>query len=214
MKKYLEYLLYIIAFFVVPFALYMVFIYSSIEATMGIVQKIFYFHLGSAISGFIAFVIVFICGILYLIKKEERYDIIGLASAEIGVIFITIVLITGVLWAKPAWNIWWTWDPRLTTTFVLWLLFVSYLLLRSNLKDNVNMPVYAAVFGIIAFLDVPLVFMSIRWWRTIHPVIIEKKSINLASDMLQTLIVSIVAVFFIFLILLINRIRPAALKRK
>jgi heme exporter protein C len=151
--------------------------------------------------------VVFVSAIIYLVKKESKYDIVGESSAEIGIVFTTIVLISGVLWAKPIWNIWWTWDPRLTTTFILWLIYVAYLLLRINLRDNVNMPTYAAIFGIIGFLDVPLVFMSIRWWRTIHPVVIRRTSIGLTKEMINVLIISIIANIFLFVVLLMLRVR-------
>jgi heme exporter protein C len=207
-------LLYFIVCLLLLYALYMVFFYAPIEVTMGVVQKIFYFHLGAAFSGFLLLFIVFVASIAYLVNKKEIYDIISISSAEIGVVMISIVLITGILWAKPVWNVWWTWDPRLTTTFVLWLIYVAYLLLRANLKDSRDMPVYAAVFSIIGFLDVPLVFMSIRWWRTVHPVIIRRNSISLAPEMLHTMLCAIVAVIGLAIIILINRIKLEQLKRR
>ncbi len=214
MKNFIEKLLLLFTLILIIVALYMVFIYSSIEAKMGVVQKIFYFHLGSAFAGFAGFFIVFINSILYLIYRENKYDIISVSAAELGILFISIVLITGILWAKPIWNVWWTWDPRLTSTFILWLIFIAYLILRANLKETKQMPIYAAIFGIIGFLDVPIVFMSIRWWRTIHPVIIKKTQINLSPDMLHTLIMSILAVFSLFFLLLYYRIRIEKIKQQ
>lgn len=200
-------ILIVLLFLLVPLSLYSIFIYAPIERAMGEVQKIFYYHLGAAMTAFIAFFVVFICGIFFLMKKEKIYDIVGSSSAEIGVVYTTIVLITGMLWAKPIWNVWWTWDSRLTTTFILWLIYISYGLLRFNLKDNDNMPIYAAIFGIIGFLDVPLVFMSIRWWRTIHPVIIKRTSIEISREMLIVLIISIVINLLIFLTLMLIKVR-------
>lgn len=214
MKNFIEKLLLLFTLILIIVALYMVFIYSSIEVKMGVVQKIFYFHLGSAFAGFAGFFIVFINSILYLIYRENKYDIISVSTAELGILFISIVLITGILWAKPIWNVWWTWDPRLTFTFILWLIFIAYLILRANLKETKQMPIYAAIFGIIGFLDVPIVFMSIRWWRTIHPVIIKKTQINLSPDMLHTLIMSILAVFSLFFLLLYYRIRIEKIKQQ
>jgi len=214
MKNFIEKLLFLFTLILISIALYMVFIYLSIEVKMGVVQKIFYFHLGSAFAGFAGFFIVFINSILYLIYREDKYDIISVSAAELGILFISIVLITGILWAKPIWNVWWTWDPRLTSTFILWLIFIAYLILRANLKDTKQMPLYAAIFGIIGFLDVPIVFMSIRWWRTIHPVIIKKTKINLSPDMLHTLIISVLAVFSLFFLLLYYRIKIEKLKQQ
>lgn len=207
MYKRMITILIILLFLLIPISLYSIFIYAPIERTMGEVQKIFYYHLGAAITAFIAFFIVFICGIFFLIKREKIYDIVGSSAAEIGVVYTTIVLITGMLWAKPIWNVWWTWDPRLTATFILWLIYISYGLLRFNLKENDNMPIYGAIFGIVGFLDVPLVFMSIRWWRTIHPVIIKKTSIEISREMLIVLIISIVVNLLIFLTLMLNTVR-------
>ena len=114
-----------IAFLVVTYAsmlaaLYLIFIYAPVEKTMGVIQKIFYIHVPSAFLAYLAFFITFIASILYLIRKESRWDTISHCSAEIGIVFCTIVLITGPIWAKPIWNVWWTWDPRLTTTLILW----------------------------------------------------------------------------------------------
>ncbi len=150
-------------------ALFMVFIYAPVEKTMGIVQKIFYFHVPTAWIAFFAFSLVFLWSILYLIRREKRWDTLASASAEVGILFCTLVLITGPLWAKPAWGVWWTWDARLTITLVLWLTYVGYLMLRHYVVDPERKAVLSAVLGVIGFIDVPLAYMSIRWWRTQHP---------------------------------------------
>ena len=138
------------------------------EQTMGDIQRIFYYHVPSAWTSFVFFFVNFLASIWYLIKRRLSADALALASAEIGVVFCTIVLITGPLWAKPVWGIWWTWDARLTTTLVLWLIYVSYLILR-RFSDSQQTPTLAAALAIFGFLDVPIVYMSIRWWRTQHP---------------------------------------------
>jgi heme exporter protein C len=138
------------------------------EQTMGDIQRIFYYHVPSAWTCFVLFFLNFIASIWYLIKRTPAADAFALANAELGVIFCTIVLTTGPLWAKPVWGIWWTWDARLTTTLVLWLIYVSYLLLR-RFSEAGQTPVLAAALAIFGFLDVPIVYMSIRWWRTQHP---------------------------------------------
>ena len=148
---------------------YASFYIAPTEATMGLIQRIFYFHASSAWAGSTAFLICFIVNLLYVWQRREKWDAIGVAAAEVGLAFITIVLITGPIWAHPVWGIWWTWDARLTSTFVLWLLYVSYLLLRTLVEEPDRRALLSALFGIFAFLDVPLVFGAIRWWRTQHP---------------------------------------------
>jgi len=139
------------------------------ERSMGDIQRIFYFHVPSAWTAFIAFFIVFIANIAYLTRRRQQWDWLAVSAAEVGLAFCTVVLVTGPLWAKPVWFIWWTWDARLTSTLVLWLLYLTYLLLRTLVDDPARRAIVSAVFGIFAFLDVPLVYMSIRWWRTQHP---------------------------------------------
>jgi heme exporter protein C len=138
------------------------------EQTMGDIQRIFYYHVPSAWTAFLLFFANFIASIIYLVRRSPKSDAWALATAEVGVIFCTIVLITGPLWAKPVWGIWWTWDARLTTTLVLWLIYVSYLMLR-RFSEGQQTATLAAALAVFGFLDVPIVYMSIRWWRTQHP---------------------------------------------
>jgi heme exporter protein C len=138
------------------------------EATMGDVQRIFYYHLPSAWVAFLLFFVNFLASVWYLIRRNVGADAMALASAEVGVSFCTIVLITGPIWARPIWGIWWTWDARLTSTLVLWLIYVSYLVLRHYASGG-QVPVLAAALGIFGFVDVPIVYMAIRWFRTQHP---------------------------------------------
>jgi heme exporter protein C len=139
------------------------------ERTMGLIQRIFYFHVACAWAGFTAFFLCFMGNLLYVWKRQQKYDWLGVSGAEVGLAFTTVVLITGPIWAHPVWGIWWTWDARLTSTFVLWLLYVSYLLLRTLVEEPDRRALLSSLFGIFAFLDVPLVFGAIRWWRTQHP---------------------------------------------
>ncbi len=149
--------------------LYLVLLVAPTERTMGDVQRIFYFHVPSAWVAFLAFFTVFFGSVAYIATRNVRYDRQAIASAEIGVAFCTIVLVTGPIWARPVWGIWWTWDPRLTSTLVLWLIYASYLLLRGFIEDPGRRAILSAVVGIVGFVDVPIVYMSIRWWRTQHP---------------------------------------------
>jgi heme exporter protein C len=148
---------------------YAIFFIAPEERTMRAVQRIFYMHVASAWTASVAYLIVFIASIKYLVRRRPQDDALGVSAAEVGVALNTVVLVTGPIWAKPVWGVWWTWDARLTSTFVLWVMYVSYLLLRTLVEDATRRAVLSAVYGIFAFLDVPLVYMSIRWWRTQHP---------------------------------------------
>src|SRR5271165_1616663 len=158
-----------VAVLLVIAAAYASFYIAPEERTMGLIQRIFYFHVSSAWAGLDAFVICFLANLLYVWKRNQNYDWLGVSAAEVGLVLTTVVLITGPIWAKPAWGIYWTWDARLTSTFVLWLLYISYLLLRSLIEEPERRALLSALFGIFAFIDVPLVFFSISWWRTQHP---------------------------------------------
>jgi len=194
-------------------ALFMAFLYAPTEKTMGDVQRIFYFHVPSAWASFVAFGVVAVASIFFLKTGKAKWDILAKSSAEVGVMFLTLVLITGPLWAKPVWNVYWTWDARLTTSFILWLIFIAYLMLRNYVADKERGARFAAVFGIIGFLDVPIVYMSIRWWRTLHPapVMGGGEGSGLDPHMLQTLLFSVGAFTLLFITLLVFRNRTALL---
>ncbi|HEY8425501.1 MAG TPA: cytochrome c biogenesis protein CcsA [Limnochordales bacterium] len=174
-------------------ALYLVLVWVPNERTMGVVSRIFYFHVASAWNAFLAFFVVLVASVAYLWRRQMAWDTLAGASAEVGVLFTSIALLTGMFWARPIWNVWWTWDPRLTTTLVLWFLYVGYLVLRSAIPGEERRGRVAAVFGIVAFIDVPIVFLSIRWWRTIHPQVLAPGEIRIAPEMLLTLLVSVAA---------------------
>ncbi len=141
---------------------------APMERTMGDVQRIFYYHVPSAWTAFLLFFVNLIASVTYLIRRSPRADAVAVVSAEVGVVFCTVVLVTGPIWARPVWGIWWTWDIRLTTTLVLWLIYVSYLVLR-RFSDSSQTPKLAAVLAIFGALDVPLVYFSIWFFRTQHP---------------------------------------------
>lgn len=143
------------------------------EQTMGNIQRIFYYHFPSAMTAFILFFINFLASIVYLVKRDapggaKGADAIAVSTAEVGLVYCTVVLVTGPLWARPVWGIWWTWDARLTLTLVLWLMYVSYLILR-RYSSGEQTATIAAALAVFAFLDVPINYMAIRWWRTQHP---------------------------------------------
>ncbi len=194
----------------------MVFLYAPRERTMGDVQRIFYFHLGSAWVGFLAFFITMVSGILYLWKGEARWDVLGSASAEVGTVFMTMAIVSGSLWARPVWNTWWTWDPRLTISAIQWLLYLAYFMLRNGIEEPARRARFTAVYGIIAFLTVPLSFLSIRIWRTIHPVVVGSEGsvtaeggFNMTASMRHTLFFSLAAFTVLYFTLLRHRLRLA-----
>jgi heme exporter protein C len=188
-------------------AAYAAFYIAPEERTMGLIQRIFYFHAASAWAGMDAFFVCFLANLLYIWKRNPRYDWVGVSSAEVGLAFITVVLITGPIWAKPAWGIWWTWDARLTSTFVLWLLYISYLLLRSLIEEPDRRALLSALFGVFAFLDVPLVYFSIRWWRTQHPapVIMGGPGSGLDPTMNKVFFFSVLAMHVLMAFLIVER---------
>jgi heme exporter protein C len=154
---------------VLALAGYAIFFVAPRELTMGDIQRIFYFHASSGMLADFAFFISFLGCVGFLASRQPKWDWLAVASAEVGLAFNTVVLITGPIWAKPVWGVWWTWDPRLTLQFVLELLYVAYLLLRVLMTEPDRRAMISGVFGIFAFLDVPLSYFSIRWWRTLHP---------------------------------------------
>lgn len=177
-------------------AIFMVFVYVPTEAQQGIVQRVFYFHVPCAWVAFAAFVLVAVSGAFYLWFGQEVWDDLAYAAAEIGMLFCTLVLVTGSIWAKPIWGAWWTWDSRLTTTLVLWLLYAGYLMLRVMADEMPQVGRLAAVVGIVAAADVPVTVVSVRLWRTIHPaVIVTRQGGHGLEDprMIATLLVSITA---------------------
>ena len=163
--------LYVITLILMLISTYAALIYAPTETIMGNIQRIFYFHMGTVWVATIAFMIVFVASIIYLINGKKKWDVLAYTSAEIGVLFITLTIITGSIWAKPVWGTWWTWDPQLTTTFILWILYIVYLLIRANSGFDEKKAKYSAVFAIIAFIDLPLVYISARVMRGISPVV-------------------------------------------
>jgi len=189
-------------------ALGMVFLYAPRELTMGDVQRIFYFHVASAWVGFFGFFVTFLAGVVYLTHGGRRWDILGLSSVEVGLTFIIMTVVTGMLWARPVWGTYWTWEPRLTISAVQLLIYVAYAMLRGSIEGAEREARFAAVYGIVAFVTVPLSWFAIRWWRTIHPDILTGgEGMAVTPRMIQTLIVSILAFTALYGTLLRQRIR-------
>jgi heme exporter protein C len=200
--------------FLVGAAAYASFFIAPEEKTMHVLQRIFYFHAAAAWAGMTAFFVCFVANLLYVWRREERWDALGISSAEVGLAFITVVLITGPIWAKPAWGIYWTWDARLTSTFVLWLLYISYLLLRTLIEEPDRRALLSALFGIFAFIDVPIVFGAIRWWRTQHPapVIMGGPGSYLDPTMKKVFFFSVLAMHALMVFLIAERYRLEKLR--
>jgi heme exporter protein C len=191
----------------------MVFFYAPLEAVMGQVQKVFYFHVAAGWTGMLGFFVAFVAGIAYLITHKRIWDIVGVAGVEIGLVFMLICIITGSIWARPIWNTWWTWDPRLTTATIMELVYAAYLMLRQGVEDPDRRARFGAVYAIIGFLSVPLTFFSIRIFRTIHPVVIgggdgdAMGSFDMTPKMFQTFMFSLATYSFLFATLLWHRVR-------
>lgn len=178
--------------------------FTPIEATQGLAQKIFYLHLPAALAAFMAFGLVALTSVLYLWLKDPKLDLIAESSAEVGVIFTTMVLISGPLWGKPVWGTWWTWDARLTLTLFLWFIYVGYLVLRGAIEDPGMRARYSAVLGILGALLIPFIHLSVYLFRTLHPmpIVLKPSAPSLPKEMLETLALSFASftiLFFAFL---------------
>ena len=198
----------------------MVFFYAPLEKVMGAVQKVFYFHVAVAWVGMLSFFVAAVAGILFLVKKDLKWDLLEIAAVEVGIVFIFITIVTGSIWARPIWNTWWTWDPRLTTVTVMELVYIAYVMLRQGIDDPDRQARFGAVYAIVGFLSVPLTFFSIRIFRTIHPVVIAASdpsavgTFDMTPAMLQTLLTSIFVFSILFIDLVWHRIRLGKLTNK
>ena len=189
--------------------LYLIFMVAPTDSVLGHVQRVFYFHVPIAIMSFVAFLVVFLGSLGYLVRRTPKWDAVAHASAEVGVVFVTLALLTGIIWARPVWNTWWTWEPRLTTTLILWLIYVAYLMVRSYAPTQSKGAVYAAAVGIIGFIDVPIVYYSVVWWRSIHPSPVVgpfAQSDALETSMSLILLFSLITFLFLFAYMVVERI--------
>ncbi len=192
-------------------ALAMVFWVAPREATMGEVQRIFYFHVAFAWVGFLAFLVTGVSGALYLLRRAPPADWLGASSAEVGLVFITAALVSGSLWARPTWGTYWTWEPRLTLSALQWLIYVAYVMLRGAVDEAERRARFGAVYGIIASATVPLSWFAIRWWRTIHPDLLAGRgSMALAPRMGWALLAALAASTLLYVNLLLARLRVEA----
>ncbi len=191
----------------------MVFFYAPLEETMDYVQKIFYFHIANAWIGMLGFIFAAVAGVVYLVNPDRKWDIVEMAAVEVSLVFFLITIVLGSIWARPVWNTWWTWDPRLTTAAILEMIYIAYLLLRQGIEDPDRRARFGAVYTLVGSLSVPLTFFSIRIFRTIHPAVIDAGpsstpgSFNMTPPMLLTMFFCLITFSVIFTTLIWHRIR-------
>jgi heme exporter protein C len=211
--KKLQIILFLFLVVLIPADFYLIFKVAPTERIMGDVQRIFYFHVSLAISSYLAFACVFVASIAFLWRKNHSWDTVAYSAAEIGVLLSSLVLVTGSLWARPVWNVWWAWDPRLLTMLILWFIYVGYFLLRRSISDWMKRARYAAVIGIIGFLDVPIVRLATAWWRSIHPRL-KSEGGGLDPTMLKVMLFSLMTFLLFTVFLFLYRYRIARAEEK
>lgn len=180
------------------------------DSMQGDIQRLMYVHVPAAWLAFLSFFVVFLMSVLYLIQRDLRWDRVAQSSAEIGVVFTALTLALGSMWGKPTWGVWWTWDPRLTTTAIMLAIYVGYLAIRSFAEDPDKRARWAAIVGIIGFANVPIVYLSVIWWRTLHQPPSSPRSVS--PEILWTLMFNLAAFTLVYIYLMIRRIRLAKLE--
>lgn len=213
--KILDYL----SVIVLAISTYLALVYAPKELVMGEVQRVFYFHIGTAWTGLLGFVFAAGLGIAYLVTKDMKWDILEVAAVEISVVFFFLTIVLGAIWARPAWNTWWTWDPRLTTAAVTELIYVAYFMLRAGIEDPERRARFGAVYALLGGLSAPITFMAIRLFRSIHPVVIgaanaNQEKMSMSPDMRVAFFFALFAFTVIFIDLFWNRIRLGQLENK
>lgn len=199
--------------FLLLIATWMVLFYAPQERVMGEVQRLFYFHVSTGWLGMLAFFIAATAGVIYLVRPNMKWDVLALAAVEIGLVYSFVNIITGSTWARPAWNTWWTWDPRLVTASVMELVYLAYLMLRKGIEEPERRARLGAIYAILGFVSVPLSYFSIRMWRTIHPVVIgsgsptAEGSFDMTGKMVQTLMFSLLTFTVLGITILWHRVR-------
>jgi len=179
--------------------------YAPVEETMGLVQKIFYIHMPLAWWALVSFFVVFCASIRHLMTRSAASDILAGSAAELGVLFSGLALISGSIWGRAAWNVWWTWDPRLTTTLIMWFVYAGYLVLRGANMGGERRAMVCAVLGVVAFLDVPLVFYSARIWRSVHPAVLASQGGGMEPEMWHAVLANMLAFGLLWLTMLVLR---------
>ncbi len=193
--------------------LYTTLLYAPTEAVQGHAQRIFYLHIGSVLATYLAFFVTFVASIVYLWRRGEVWDLLARCSAEVGLLFTTLLLLSGAIWGKAIWGTWWSWDARLTTTLILWFIYAGYLMLRAYGGETAQTARSAAVVGIVGFFDIPIINRAVVWWRTLHPApVVVREDPQLPLAMAQAMGVALLAFFLLYLYLLVQRLRVERLR--
>ncbi len=189
-------------------ALFAIFILAPTERIQGVVQRIFYFHVALAYLAYVSFGIVLVTSVLYMLKRNLKIDIWARSATEVGVMFISLNLITGIFWMRQVWGTWWTWDPRLTTTLILWFVYAAYLMLRSYAGNDHRGAAFSSVIGVFGAAMIPIVHFSVTWWRTIHPAptVLREGGPAMPATMIVTLLITLVAFTFVYAYLMRTRL--------
>ncbi len=210
----------IVSILLLAVATYLALAYAPEEATMGQVQRVFYFHIATAWVGMLGFLAAAVAGVVYLVKQDPKWDIVEVAAVEVALVFFLITILLGSIWARPVWNTWWTWDPRLTTAAITELIYIAYFMLREGIEDPDRRARFGAVYTLVGSLSVPITFFAIRLFRTIHPVVIgsadpgAQGTFAMTSGMLVAFFFALFAFTIIFIDLFWNRIRMGSLAAK
>jgi heme exporter protein C len=210
----------ILSIIVLAIATYLALVFAPTERVMGEVQKVFYFHIGTAWTALLGFILAAVFSVIYLVTKDLKWDRLQVAAIEVSLVFFLITIVLGSIWARPAWNTWWTWDPRLTTAAVTELIYVAYFMLRQGIDDPEKRARFGAVYALVGGLSAPITFFAIRLFRTIHPVVIGGTNpeadggFSMTADMRVAFFFALFAFTIIFIDLFWNRIRLGDLQEK
>lgn len=195
-------------------AIFLALVFAPEEASMKEAQRIFYFHVASAWNAYLGFLVVFIASIMFLRTGNGKWDKLALSSAELGVFFTSITLISGAIWGRSVWGVWWTWDPRLTSAFVLWLIYIGYLFIRLTAEGDEKKARIAAGLGIIGFFDVPIIHMSVRWWRSLHPEVVRPGKMEMDPLMGVALLGAVLTFTLLYVYVLRWRLRVEDMRER
>jgi heme exporter protein C len=204
----------VLSVLIITVGLFMAFVYAPMDRVQGQAQRIFYIHVPMAWLAYLAFAFILIGSVGYLWKRSMAMDRLARSSAELGFLFTSLVLLTGSLWGRPIWNTWWTWDARLTTTLILWFIYLGYFMLRSYAGDAERGARYAAVLGIIGAVDVPIIHLSVTWWRTLHPtpIVLNTSGPELPNSMLYSMLTCFLGFTLLYAYLLVQKYRVESVK--
>ncbi|MBK9926081.1 MAG: cytochrome c biogenesis protein CcsA [Anaerolineales bacterium] len=210
----------VLSIIVLGISTYLALVFAPKEVVMGDVQRVFYFHIGTAWTALLGFILAALFSVIYLISKDLKWDRWQVAAIEVSLVFFLITIVLGSIWARPAWNTWWTWDPRLTTAAVTELIYIAYFMLRQGIDDPERRARFGAVYALVGGLSAPITFFAIRLFRTIHPVVIgganaeAEGTFAMSADMRVAFFFALFAFTIIFIDLFWNRILLGNLEEK